>query len=160
LEDIEEYQKDYQEFSSKFLTEEKRKDIGKQRDGRQRAFKDIKEMVTGNNIDKYLKIHLSAIACRKNIIKKIQPQYKKIPRMIYGMDTGSEVIANKNKIINSCRNRRCITGWDGSGDITKSHICPKLKYKKNFYRFQGNTDDKCCDLSLFEKVILFFQDLF
>ena len=39
------------------------------------------------------------MACRKNIIGKIQPQYKKIPRMIYDKDTGSEVLANKNKIL-------------------------------------------------------------
>ena len=156
FEDIEEYQKDYEEFSSKLLTEEKRKD-GDQaaafRYNIARLLKAIKE----KDIDKIFVFYLKGMACRKNIIGKIQPQYKKIPRMIYDKDTGSEVLANKNKILNECVGNRCV----GNDDITKIHICPKLKYKKDLRPDTiGNTDDKCCDLSFFEKVILFFQDLF
>ena len=156
IEGIEEYQKDYEEFSSKFLTEEKRMD-GDLRYVTATKFARLLKAIKEKDIDKIFLFYLKGMACRKNIIGKIQPQYKKIPRMIYDMDTGSEVLANKNKILNECVGNRCV----GNDDITKIHICPKLKYKKDLRSETiGNTDDKCCDLSFFEKVILFFQDLF
>jgi hypothetical protein len=61
-----------------------------------------------------------------------------------------------------CNKQYCI----GNTDITKDHICPRLKYlkwrnlKSNWERIEGNTDDKCCDISFVENIWFTIQDLF
>ena len=157
FENTEGYQKDYEEFSKKILNEGKRMDVVEGRHAGYDFSRQILKIVEDKNSDKIFKFYLKGMACRKNIIEKIKPQHRKIPRMVYDMDTGSEVLENKDKILNGCEGKLCV----GTADITKIHICPKLKYKKNLTpELQGNTDDKCCDLSFFDEVFLFFQDLF
>ena len=157
FENTEGYQKDYEEFSKKILNEGKRMDVVEGRHAGYDFSRQILKIVEDKNSDKIFKFYLKGMACRKNIIEKIKPQHRKIPRMVYGMDTGSEVLENKDKILNGCEGKLCV----GTADITKIHICPKLKYKKILTpELQGNTDDKCCDLSFFDEVFLFFQDLF
>ena len=61
-----------------------------------------------------------------------------------------------------CNKQYCI----GNTDITKDHVCPRLKYlkwrnlKSNGERIEGNTDDKCCDISFVENIWFTIQDLF
>ena len=166
FENTEGYQKDYEEFSKKILNEEKRMDVDHKSEISEVLLKYVKERKGRDSF----KHHLSGLACRKNIIEKIKPQHRKIPRMVYGMNTGSEVLENKDKILNECDGKSLFTNksngleWWGETcfseySITKTHICPKLKFKKGAGPGE-NTDDKCCDLSFFDEVILFFQDLF
>ena len=97
FENTEGYQKDYEEFSKKILNEGKRMDVVEGRDAGFDVARQILKIVKERKGRDPFKHHLSGLACRKNIIEKIKPQHRKIPRMVYGMNTGSEVLENKDK---------------------------------------------------------------
>ena len=73
-----------------------------------------------------------------------------------------EVKGDLEKDPDECNKQYCI----GNTDITKDHVCPRLKYlkwrnlKSNGERIEGNTDDKCCDISFVENIWFTIQDLF
>jgi hypothetical protein len=55
-----------------------------------------------------------------------------------------------------CNNQYCV----GNVDLTKDHICPRLKYLGSADKIEGSTDDECCDISFFENIWFTIQDLF
>ena len=55
-----------------------------------------------------------------------------------------------------CNNQYCV----GNADLTKDHICRRLKYLDNAQEIEGNTDDECCDISFFENIWFTIQDVF
>ena len=56
-----------------------------------------------------------------------------------------------------CRKQYCIDNID----MTKDHVCPRLKYiTGKGERIEGNTDYQCCDISFFDNIWFTIQDLF
>jgi len=84
-------------------------------------------------------------------IDKIQLQ-RKFQRLV------DEVKGDLEKDPEECNKHYCI----GNTDITKDHVCPRLKYAVDpgKGRIEGNTDDKCCDISFFDNIWFTIQDLF
>ena len=96
--------------------------------------------------DSHWNQHIIELMCRNGLIDN--------ESLLSYIDTPS----NYDAIKEICNSNYC--GGREGRPMARVHICPSLKYKNKSKDLKGNTNDECCDISMFDKIKLWFVDLF
>ena len=159
------FDRDYQEHVGKILEEARKSSDSKvstlsttsTTEDRRRREKGSGPSDISPLFDRMVSDELKTMWTVKGLLCRKEDDIDKIHLMKNFQRVVDEVNRMRDEDPEECNKQYCI----GNVDITKDHVCPRLKYLLGKGgRIEGNTDDECCDISFFEKILFKLQDLF